>query len=106
MLLWINAFVAERRTAVFDRENIVGLLLVALCGAAAVIMLTAIITGRTLRWTGPSWLAILVGVLFFGALIGGMIGNRRRSDDGSPTWPDSRSGQRGGWRRWFRRHDR
>ncbi|MGI8643783.1 MAG: hypothetical protein ACR2LS_06680 [Thermomicrobiales bacterium] len=87
----------------FDRENIVGLLLVALCGAAAVIMTVAIVTGQRLRWTGPTWLAVLLGVIFFGALIYGMLANRRRSEDGSPAWPDPRSGQKGGWRRWFRR---
>lgn len=89
----------------FDRENIVGLLLVALCGAAAVIMIVAIMTGQTLRWTGPTWLAILLGGVFFAVLIGGMVANRRRSGDGSAAWPDPRSGQRGGWRRWFRRDD-
>lgn len=89
----------------FERENIVGLLLVALCGAAAVMMTVAIVTGRTLRWTGPTWLAVLLGGLFFAVLIAGMISNRRRSEDGSPVWPDPRSGQRRGWRRWFRRDE-
>ena len=90
----------------FDRENIVGLLLVALCGGGAVVMTVAIVTGRTLRWTGPTWLAILLGGVFFAVLIIGLVSNRRRSDDGSPSWPDPRSGQPGGWRRWFRRGER
>ncbi|HEV2108877.1 MAG TPA: hypothetical protein VGR16_11485 [Thermomicrobiales bacterium] len=87
----------------FDRENVVGLLLLAVCGAGAVILAVAIATGTRLRWTGPTWLAVVLGIGFFGALFYALFANRRNSSDGSPAWPDPRSGQRGGWRRWFRR---
>jgi hypothetical protein len=90
----------------FDRENIVGLLLLAVCGGAAVILAVAISTGTRLRWTGPWWLAIVLGVLFFASLLYGLFTNRRGSSGGSPAWPDPRSGQRSGWRRWFRRGDK
>ncbi|MDQ3513768.1 MAG: hypothetical protein M3462_08910 [Chloroflexota bacterium] len=95
----------------FDRENLTGVFLLGICAIGGAVLVGAIVRGERLTWTGPSWLAILLTVLFFGAVVFGMVANfRKRSggegNAGGPAWPDprtGRTGQPGGWRRWFRR---
>ncbi len=93
----------------FDRDNLTGLFLLGICGIGAAVLIGAISRGERLVWTGPSWLAIVLTVLFFGAIIFGMVTNFRRrgeGDGGGRAWPDPNTGRRGrpgGWRRWFRR---
>ncbi|MEJ7762504.1 MAG: hypothetical protein WKF80_06895 [Thermomicrobiales bacterium] len=93
----------------FNRDNLTGLFLLGICGVGAAVLVGAIARGERLVWTGPAWLAILLTVLFFGAIVFGMIANfrgRAKGDGGGTAWPDprtGRTGQPGGWRRWFRR---
>ena len=83
-----------------SRDNAVGIVLLAVCGLALGVMLAYIRAGERPSYGGPGWLAAVLGVLFFGALIFGFIRNRgagsfTRNDVGSPddTW----------WRRLRRR---
>lgn len=93
----------------FDRENAVGFLLLGLCAVVGGVLLYSIATGTRLRYTGPAWLAYLIGAAFIGALIYGFVSSRRGrggpvGGNGGPQWPDPQAGRgRGGWRRWFRR---
>lgn len=75
----------------FDRENLVGLLLLGLCAAGAGVLLFGIATGTRWEYTGPGWLSIVLGVVFVGALIYGFVtrpGGR---------WPDPRTGRQRRW---------
>ena len=83
----------------FDRENAVGLMLLGLCVAAGAVLLYSTLTDTTLRYTGPGWLAVVLGILFIGALLYGLVTSRGR-------WPDPLTGRgRGWWLRWRRRRD-
>jgi len=94
---------------VFDRENAVGFLLLALCASIGGVMIWAIATGTRLRYTGPAWLAWALAALFIGFALFGLLRGRRGGAGGGGfgggrAWPDPQAGQgRGGWRRWFRR---
>ncbi|MGH2533291.1 MAG: hypothetical protein ACRDJW_13410 [Thermomicrobiales bacterium] len=81
----------------FDRENIIGLLLLGLCLVVGGMMVYAIATGTRFRYTGPEWLVWVLLVVFAGGILFGLVAGR-----GGRRWPDPLSG-RGGWRRWFRR---
>ena len=76
----------------FDRENVVGLLLLGLCLAAGGIMLFSILTGTQLRYTGPGWVAVVLAVGFVGATLYALFTSRGR-------W---RNPFAGGGRRWRR----
>ena len=82
----------------FDREDIVGLLLLGLCVAVGGVLVYSIAFGRRFRFTGPGWLAAVIGVVFVGAVLYGLFSSGRR-------WPDPLTGS--GWRRWlwWRRKD-
>ena len=79
----------------FDRENFVGLLLLALCLAFAGILVYGISTGTRFRFTGPGWLGGVLALAFIGALLYGLFTGRFGSGG---RWPDPRGG--GGRRRW------
>lgn len=82
----------------FDRENVIGLLLLGLCAAAGGVLLYGIATGTRWEYTGPGWLAVVLGVVFFGAILYGVVtrpGGR---------WPDPRTGRRWRWP-WSRGED-
>ena len=82
----------------FDRENVIGLLLLALCAAAAGVLLFGIGTGTRWEYTGPGWLSALLAVLFFGAILYGFFTRPGR------RWPDPQTGRRWRWP-WSRSRD-
>ena len=90
----------------FDRDNAVGFLLLAVCGVVATVLVFSIATGTRLRYTGPGWFAWVLFALFFGAIVFGMVGNRRgmggdrtNRQPGDRQWPDPMAGRRR--RRWW-----
>lgn len=87
-----------------DRENIIGALLLTLCAAAGGIMIYSIVTGNELEYNGPRWLVWVLGIVFFGAVFGGLFMNlaSRRRSGGTPQWPDPGSGRRPWWKFWGR----
>lgn len=87
-----------------DRENIIGALLLALCAVAGGIMLYSIVTGNDLEYTGPGWLVWVLGALFIGGVIYGLVQNLsgRFRSGGAPQWPDVGSGRRPWWKFWAR----
>lgn len=91
----------------FDRENAIGFLLLGLCIVAGGVMVFAITTGTELSYNGPTWLSVILVVVFIGAIGYGLFARRmggRRIGQG-PQWPDPRSGSRPWWRRLFGRGD-
>jgi hypothetical protein len=84
----------------FDRENAVGFLLLAVCAVVGGVMVVSMATGTELRYTGPAWLAWLLAALFLGASLFGLSRGRHW---GNPRWPDPRTGRRRWWR--FRGRD-
>ncbi len=87
----------------FDRENLIGFLLLGLCAVVGGVLVYSIATGTRFRYTGPAWLAWVLGIGFFAAILYGWFSARRAG--GGPSWPDPRVGRRRGWRRWFGRDD-
>jgi hypothetical protein len=87
----------------FDRENAVGLLLLAVCAVVGGVMVFAIATDTELRYTGPAWLvwvllALFLGGSLYGLFAGGRLGGGRR-------WPHPTSGRRPWWQFWRRDDD-
>jgi len=91
----------------FDRENVIGLLLLALCAAAAGVLLFGIGTGTRWEYTGPGWLSVVLAVLFFGAILYGVLtrpGGRGFFNRSGRQWPDPETGRRRRWP-WSRGED-
>ncbi len=53
----------------FDRENWVGVALLAVCGVGGGVLLWTIATRATLTYDGPGWLPPVLMVIYVGALI-------------------------------------
>jgi hypothetical protein len=88
-----------------DKENLIGVALLALCVAIGGVMLWSIVTGQELVYNGPRWLSVALGVLFFGAIAYGIVKNvrGRRESGGAPQWPDPSSGGPPWWMFWKKR---
>lgn len=81
----------------FERENLIGFLLLALCAAVAGLLVYSLATGTSFDYTGPAWLGKAIAVVFVGIVLYGLATSRRR-------WPHPLTGHRG-WRPWHRRKD-
>ena len=75
----------------FEREDVIGLLLLGLCVAVGGVLVYGIVTGTRFRFTGPSWVGVVLGVVFIGGLLYGLLTSGRR-------WPHPLAGR--GRRRW------
>jgi hypothetical protein len=71
-----------------DRDNLVGVLLLGVCGVVAGILIYAIVTGQRLRFSGPGWLGPILLIVMLGLLGYGFFssGGFRRFGRGS-QWP-------------------
>ena len=58
---------------VFNRENAIGLVLLALCGVVALVLLFSIATGTRFRFEGPSWVGTALVILFIAGTIYGFL---------------------------------
>ena len=76
----------------FDREDIIGFVLLGLCLAVGGVLVYGIVTGNHIRYTGPGWLGVVLLVLFIGASLYGLANAFGR-------WPDPFAGRRPWWRR-------
>lgn len=56
-----------------DRENLPGVILLALCTVVAGVLIYSIVTGTRFVWNGPGWLSIALVVLFTGGSLWGFI---------------------------------
>jgi len=87
----------------FNRENMVGFLLLGFCTVIAGIMVYFIIVGETPDVDLPPVLSFLMGALFFGLLIFGFIRSplfqRLRGGQGGRQWPDPGTGSKSLWDR-------
>lgn len=92
----------------FDRENIVGVLLLGVCAAIAGVLLYAIASGERISFNIPGWLGLVmtaafIGLLLYGFVSAGGFGRFRRGD--GRAWPDPQTGRRRRWR-WPWQRDR
>ena len=74
----------------FERDNLIGVALLALCAIVAVVLLVGIGTGTRFVYTGPDWLAWVLAILFIGGSLYGLFTSARR-------WPNPLTGR---GRRW------
>lgn len=79
----------------FERDDLIGLLLLGLCVATAGILVYSISTGTRFRFTGPGWLGGVIIAVFIVALLYGMFTGRFGSGG---RWPHPMGGR--GRRRW------
>ena len=56
-----------------NRDNAIGLILLLMCAAVALVLLYSIATGTRFRFTGPSWLGTALVILFIGASLYGFL---------------------------------
>ena len=77
----------------FEREDLVGILLLACCLGVGGVLVYSIATGTRFRYNGPEWLVPLLGLVFLGGVVYSLVSNIRRGG----RWPDPRTGQ-GRWR--------
>ena len=52
-----------------DRENLIGIVLLVLCAAVAVVLVYSIVTGTRFQFTGPGWVGTALFIVFIGASI-------------------------------------
>jgi hypothetical protein len=62
-----------------DRDNAIGLILLAFCAVVAGVLLYGIATGTRFRWEGPAWVGPVLFVVFAGASIWGFVSRPGRS---------------------------
>lgn len=88
-----------RRTPL-DRDNLVGIILLALCAFVALIGGYAIATGNRLTYTGPSWVITVLSIFLLGAFVSMLVGafRGRRRSGGGQQWPNPTTGNRPWWR--------
>ncbi|MFL5758096.1 MAG: hypothetical protein ACJ789_00075 [Thermomicrobiales bacterium] len=79
----------------FERENAIGVLLLGLCTFMGGVLVYSIVTGTQLEYTGPSWLAVVIAVLFIGAVLYGLRFGMRGRRGSTGHWPDPMTGQKG-----------
>jgi hypothetical protein len=58
---------------VLNRDNVIGLVLLLLCAAVALVLLFSIATGTRFRFEGPSWLATVLMLLFIAGTVYGFL---------------------------------
>lgn len=87
----------------FDRENVIGTLLLLLCGVVASILVFSIVTGQEIEFDLPPLVTNVVGIAFIGLLILGFVRSgffrRFRGGQGGQQWPNPGTGQRSLWDR-------
>lgn len=90
-----------------DKNNLIGLLFVALCAAVAGVFIWEITTGNRLTYHGPRWVLWAVGAVFVGGILYGMLQGftSRRQGAGRTQWPNPAAGRRPWWRRIFNRDE-
>jgi len=91
----------------FDRDNAIGMVFLALCGFLAAALVYSILADRPLRYTGPAWLGWVLMALFLSGVVYGLVNGgalrRWRGGQGGRSWPDPGTGPAQNRRRWWRR---
>lgn len=81
----------------FKGDNLIGVLLAGLCLVIAGVMIWAMVTGRELTYSGPSWLPWILMVVILGGSIWGMaqrFRGRGGNGGGGTQWPNPNAGQK------------
>ena len=88
-----------------DKENLVGVVFLGICAVVVGVFVWEIVTGNRLSYGGPRWLTWVLGGVFFGAIIYGMVQSfsQRRQGGGAEQWPNPAAGRKPWWRRIFGR---
>ncbi|MFM9106365.1 MAG: hypothetical protein ACKOWF_06660 [Chloroflexota bacterium] len=53
----------------FSGDNLIGVVLLGICGVVAAVLIWQITTGERLVYDGPGWLPPVLGVLMLGAML-------------------------------------
>ena len=87
----------------FNRDNAIGILLLAFCAVVAGIMVYYIAIDERPNLSLPPAVSIVLGAVFIGALLYGFtqgsLFRRLRGGQRGPQWPDPQTGQKSWWDR-------
>jgi hypothetical protein len=85
----------------FERENLIGLVLLGLCGVVAAVLLYSIATGERVRLNISPTVGTALAIGFIGLLVLGWIRSRpgRGVSGGGRQWPDPQTGRKSLWDR-------
>jgi hypothetical protein len=53
----------------FTGENLIGTILLAICGVGGAVLIWQILTGNRLTYDGPAWLPPVLGIVMLGAVL-------------------------------------
>ena len=79
------------------RDNPIGVLILALCGVVAIVLIWQIATGERLTYDGPSWVIWVLGIIMLGGSLYAIFGDRIRGESGD-QWPSPTAGHKPLWR--------
>lgn len=84
-----------------SRDNLVGFVLLGVCAVMALVLVIAIISGERPRLSLNPVVSTVLGIGFFGLILFGMVGGRRRGGGGygQRQWPDPQTGKKSLWDR-------
>ena len=90
-----------------DKENLIGIVFLAVCAVVAGVFIWEITTGNRLVFNGPRWILWIVGAVFIGGILYGVVQSftNRRQGQGMTQWPNPAAGRRPWWRRILNRDE-
>jgi hypothetical protein len=90
-----------------DKDNLVGLVFVAVCAVVAGVVVWEIATGNRITYHGPRWFLWVLGGIFAAGILYGVIQSfsGRRQGGGMTQWPNPAAGRRPWWKRIFHRDE-
>jgi len=78
------------------RDNPIGVLILAICGVVAAVIVWQIATGERLTYNGPNWLIWVLGAVMIGGSLYAVFSGRIRGED--QQWPNPGAGRKPLWR--------
>ena len=62
----------------FSGDNLIGVILLGICGVVAAVLVWQIVTGERLVYNGPAWLPTVLGIAMIAAMIWSFFKGPRR----------------------------
>jgi hypothetical protein len=78
------------------RDNLIGVLMLAVCGVVALVIIWQIVTGERLTYDGPGWLIWILAAIIAGGSLYAIFQGRIRGED--QQWPSPTAGRKPLWR--------
>lgn len=79
------------------RDNPIGVIILAVCGIGALLLIWQIASGERFTYSGPAWLVWILGIILFGGSLYMLFQGRIRGRD--RQWPNPGAGRPSLWDR-------